>query len=124
MPPEERQQLEQAGVTVTQTPRRSRGVSFTKVASDGGAGGDPMQAMAMNMLFGPEGQTQYVAALDGTYMTVSGLSDDQIAKVIAAAREGDAPLLSAPGVDQVGDKLPGERSACCSSTAGRSPRAG
>ena len=44
-------------------------------------------------------------------MTVSGLSDDQIAKAIAAAREGDAPLSSAPGVGQVADKLPGERSA-------------
>ena len=97
-------------MTVTENAKTIDGVSFTKFSTEMPAG-DPMQAMMMNMVFGPEGQTQYGAVVGDSFVTVSGLSDQQIGQVIASVKGGDDPVANTAGLDVVNENLPDEKSA-------------
>ena len=103
-------EMPDVSVQVEEDAKTVAGVSFTKLSTQLPQD-DPMQQMASNMIFGPEGQTQYLANLDDKVLAVSGLSDPQIEQAVAAARAGDAPLADAPGMAAIVRNLPKERSA-------------
>jgi hypothetical protein len=103
-------QMPEMAMTVTPDAKTVQGVSFTKVSSEM-AQPDPMTGMVMNMVFGPEGQTNYMATVDGDLLAVGGLTDTQIATVVDAVRDGGSPLSDSPAVSVVADQLPDERSA-------------
>ena len=95
-------------VTVEDGARTVNGVSFTKV-STGMAQGDPMTAMITNMIFGPEGQAQYLGVSDGKLIAVQGMNDTQIASVIDAAKAGESPMSEVDNVMRVSKMLPENR---------------
>ncbi len=100
--------MPQMSVTFEDEAKVIEGVSFTK-ASTQLPTNDPMQGMAMQFIFGPEGQTSYMAAVDeDVFLNVGGLSDEKIAAVIAAVREEASPLDDV--VESLVAELPAERS--------------
>ena len=101
-----------AGMNVTYTPdaKTVAGVSFAKY-STALPEAQNMGPNPMTFLFGQEGPTSYVGEVDGKLLTVGGLTDQQIEKVIAAVKDGGDPLAKVRGVQAVSDQLPKSRSA-------------
>jgi hypothetical protein len=69
-----------------------------------------MQQM-MTWLYGPNGMNGYAGALDKeTVIVASGVSDEMMSKVIAAAKANDTSYLKREPVQKADSKLPKERS--------------
>lgn len=98
-------QMPDVSTSFTEDAKTVEGVSFAKFSTQLPQN-DPMQAMMMNMVFGPEGQVTYAAVIDGSYVTVGGLTDAQIAEVVNAVQNEADPLSDKPGVDLVNENLP------------------
>lgn len=96
-------------VTFEEDAKTVDGVTFAK-ASTQMPSNDPMAAMFMQQIFGPEGQTSYMGVVDDeTFLSYGGLSDEMVASVISTVREGASPLDA--DVDGLLAELPGDRSA-------------
>lgn len=103
-------QMPAVGVEFTENAKSIAGVNFSKIETQLPMD-DPQMAMIMNMVFGPDGQSQYMAVVGDSLVNVSGLNDQQMTEVVNAVKAGDDPLANAAGVSMVNDNLPGERSA-------------
>jgi hypothetical protein len=99
------------------------GVSFSKSTTTLPAG-DPGTAMMMNMVFGPEGPTSYLATTGDSFITVAGLNDEQIAAVVEAVQADASPLADAPGMAAVQGELMAERTGVFYLNVGEIARAG
>ena len=117
------EQMPDISVNFTEDAKEIGGVSFSRFSTEMPQD-NPMQAMFMNMIFGPEGQTQYLAAVDDSLLSVSGLTDDQIADVVRAVEANDDPLAGDAGVAAVNEYLMEERSGVFYIQLGEIARAG
>jgi hypothetical protein len=102
-------------VTVEPNAKTVDGVQFDIIttALNPEAQNDPkaMQAqMAMNWMYGPNGARVMVGSLDDKNVLVaSGVPDEVLSKVIAAAKKSDDPLDANAAVKSVSDQLPKNR---------------
>jgi hypothetical protein len=83
------------------------GVSFDAIRTT--TPGNMQAQFVNNMIFGPGGQVTYLANVDGTLVSVAGLTDAQIEQVVESVRGGDAALAGSAGVEMVNQYLPENR---------------
>lgn len=109
--------VQPAGMTTTSTDNAKtiNGVSFTKYAttvSEDAADPEAAQvAQMMKIFYGAEGATVYCGVAGGKFLSVMGLSDEQIAQAIDAIKANAAPLASNAAVKSVAAQLPKKRQA-------------
>jgi hypothetical protein len=99
--------------TITDNAKTVAGVSFTKYATniDENAA-DPEAAQAAQMMkifYGAEGATVYTGVAGGKFLSVMGLSDEQIEQAVVAVKSGASPLSGNQAVKMVGGQLPQKR---------------
>jgi hypothetical protein len=90
------------------------GVAFDELKGELNMNGKTPQEMQiaqmMMMIYGPQGPSAFVGAInDQTLMTVMGLDDASISAAIAAAKAGDDPLAKTSAVKSVAAQLPAQR---------------
>lgn len=101
--------------TVTPNAKTVAGVAFTEISvvvPEGEAANDPEVAQmkqGMDLMYGKGGAKIYVGPADAdTTITYSGLTDEQVAALIAAAKAGDTPVADNAAVKPVADLLQDE----------------
>ncbi len=71
---------------------------------------DAEAAQAMAMIYGPDGLNQYIGAIDDdTVMMFAGLTDDQAAAAVNAAKAGENKLATQKGFALTQEGLPAQR---------------
>jgi hypothetical protein len=97
----------------TENAKTIDGVAFDMYKAELPSGDEPEAQQALQMMklmFGPEGSVSYIGKVnDSTLLTVSGLSDEQIASAVAAARSGATALNDMATVKAVAAQLPKSR---------------
>ena len=109
--------VQPAGIstTVTDNAKTVAGVSFTRYATvvdENAADPDAAQAaQVMKIFYGAEGPTLYTGIVHGKFLSVVGLSDEQIEQAVAAVKKGASPLSDNAAVRMVAAQLPKKRQA-------------
>lgn len=91
------------------------GVKFDEVVTTYGAGdpNDPVAAQQQQMmaiLYGPAGQRMLTGVVsDNLLLTVSGINDDLVARVVESAKSGEGGLESRDAIKTVAAALPSNR---------------
>lgn len=116
-------EMPDVSTSFTEDAKTVAGVSFAKFSTQLPQN-DPMQAMMMNMVFGPEGQVTYAAVVEDSYVTVGGLTDAQIAEVVNAVKAESDALSQKPGLDLVNQNLPEQRTGAFYINVGEMARTG
>ncbi len=111
------------GVKFEENAKEVAGVTFTKSTTELPQN-DATQALITNLFFGPEGQTAYLGTVEDSFLSVSGLSDDQIASVVEAIKADASPLTEKNGMELMADNLPEDRSMVVFWDVGETARAG
>jgi hypothetical protein len=103
----------QPTMTIAENAKTVGGVSFNSITGALPESNDPAVLQAKQMfgvLYGPQGMVYYSAPIGSNkLLTVSGLSDEQIAAAVEAARGDAAPVAEMGTVQQIAGQLPKER---------------